>query len=282
MKKIITSIISLILVLIFIRKLLNKIIKKLIFAPCKKNIKQYENYLNDEKIIHETIKTEDNVKLSACLYNSNKKPTYDDKIILFSHGNSGILSKVIYTYIIKELSNYGSIFIYDYRGYGDSRGVISDVGTFEDIKAVWNFLIEEKKILPENIIIFGHSLGTSISMYLIKYLVEKNKEYPKNVILQNPFYCIKRLAKEIVPMLAYFVDYKYKTYEFIKFIEKKCKDINIILIHSGDDELIDVQHSHDLKNIIKNNNCNLYIVDGGHNNPIYDKKIYECLKNVCQ
>ena len=280
MKKFITTITTILLFIIILKKILNNLTKKIILVPSKKDEKEYKKYLNDENIIHETLITEDNIKLSACLYNSNKIPDYNDNIIIYSHGNSGILSKVIYTDTIKELSKYSSLFIYDYRGYGDSSGSLTLDGLFKDIKCVWNFLTKIKNIHPNKLTLFGHSLGTSVSTYLLKQLIETKKDYPKKLILQNPFYCIKRLANDYSSLLSYFVSAPYHTYKFFNYIDEKVNDINIIIIHCYDDELINSEHSKDLKKIIKNNKCVLFLTEGTHNRPIYNDDIYKSLTEL--
>ena len=278
MKKIIATIITILLSLLIVKKILNALTKKIIFVPSKKDEEIYNQYLDDENIIHETLITQDNIKISSCLYNANKIPSYDDdNIIILSHGNSGILSKIIYEYTAKKLSKYGSLFIYDYRGYGDSSGKPTYDGLFNDIMCVWNFLTQTKKISPNKITLFGHSLGTTVSSYLITQLIKTNQEYPKRLILQNPFYCIKRLAKEFSPLLSHFVIAPYETYKFFKYMDEKVSDINIIIIHCYDDELISCEHSKDLKKIIKNNKCELFLTDGSHNRPIYNDDVYKML-----
>jgi len=280
MKKIITTLTTIILCIIILKKLLNNLTKKIILVPSKKDENEYNKYLNDENIIHETLITDDNIKLSACLYNTNKIPDYNDNIILFSHGNSGILSKVIYIDTVKELSKYGSLFIYDYRGYGDSSGELSFDGLFNDVLCVWNFLTKIKNINANRITLFGHSLGTTISTHLLKQLIETKQIYPTKLILQNPFYCIKRLANEYSSILSHFVIAPYNTYKFFNYIDKNVTNINIIIIHSRDDELINNNHSKDLQKLIKNNKCSLFLTEGTHNKPIYNEDIYKSLTEL--
>ena len=46
-------------------------------------------------------------------------------------------------------NNIVTAVIFDYRGYGDSQGRPSEVGTYRDARAAWKWLVEQKKIAAE-------------------------------------------------------------------------------------------------------------------------------------
>jgi fermentation-respiration switch protein FrsA (DUF1100 family) len=86
------------------------------------------------------------VALYGGLTNSLRKPSWDDIIFLYSHGNGGWIGNPINYGTIKSLSKYGSIFVYDYRGFGLSEGTPSEDGLYTDITTAWNFLINKKHV----------------------------------------------------------------------------------------------------------------------------------------
>ena len=53
-----------------------------------------------------------------------------------------------------------NIFSYDYSGYGASNGAPSEKNLYADIDAAWNYLRTKYGISPENIILYGQSIGT--------------------------------------------------------------------------------------------------------------------------
>ena len=55
---------------------------------------------------------------------------------------------------------------FDYRGYGDSSGRPTEAGTYLDAQAAYDWLTGAKGIPPEQIILFGRSLGGSIAAHL--------------------------------------------------------------------------------------------------------------------
>jgi len=53
--------------------------------------------------------------------------------------------------------------IFDYRGYGQSTGEPSEAGLYQDALASYDYLIQQRRIPPERLIIFGRSLGSGVA-----------------------------------------------------------------------------------------------------------------------
>ncbi|MDH3769827.1 MAG: alpha/beta hydrolase [Nitrospirota bacterium] len=82
--------------------------------------------------------------------------------ILWCHGNAGNVSHRLEN--IQRLYQRGiSVFIFDYRGYGRSSGMPSETGLYQDALASYDYLIQERQISPERLIIFGRSLGSGVA-----------------------------------------------------------------------------------------------------------------------
>ena len=136
------SICVIIISYVILYHLMKKISNSFIFLPYHPSGEEFEKFKTNSQMIRESVKTSDGFILDACLYNSYHKPSYEDETIyLYSHGNSGWLGQVVETTNIKNLSKSGSVFIYDYRGYGKSTGTSSDESVFIDSLSVFNFLI---------------------------------------------------------------------------------------------------------------------------------------------
>ncbi len=84
-------------------------------------------------------------------------------VLLWCHGNAGNVSHRLEN--IRRLHQRGiSIFIFDYRGYGRSTGVPSEAGLYQDALASYDYLIQQRRISFERLIIFGRSLGSSVAV----------------------------------------------------------------------------------------------------------------------
>lgn len=149
-------------------------------------------------------------------------------VILFCHGNAGNISQRIDSFeIFRELGF--STFIFDYRGYGKSEGKPSEKGTYQDAEGAWNYLVREKKVKPEEIIVFGRSLGGGIASYLAK------KYQPRALIIESSFTAVSDIARAFFPSLPLklLLRFKYNTRERLKDIH--CP---VLIIHSPDDRTI--------------------------------------------
>ena len=177
-----------------------------------------------------------------------------DNTILCCHGNAGNISHRIET--IKIFHNMGlNVFIFDYSGFGKSEGKPSEKGTYEDALASWNYLINNKKINPDNIIIFGRSLGGAIAANLA------SKVKPAGLIIESTFTSVADIAKKMFPLfpVSLLVRNKYLSKNIIS--EINCP---ILVIHSQGDELIPYSHGVELYHRITSQKQFLEIT-GGHN-----------------
>ena len=80
--------------------------------------------------------------------------------ILFSHGNAVDLGQMTSFYIALGTRINCNIFSYDYSGYGRSTGKPSEKNMYADIEAAWKALRSNYGIAPENIVLYGQSIGT--------------------------------------------------------------------------------------------------------------------------
>jgi fermentation-respiration switch protein FrsA (DUF1100 family) len=88
--------------------------------------------------------------------------------ILYFHGSGTNISNQIYIRDVVQLNKLGfSVFIFDYRGYGQSMGHFpSELSIYEDAANSLRYLTEKRKIAPENIYLFGVSLGGAVAIDL--------------------------------------------------------------------------------------------------------------------
>jgi len=148
--------------------------------------------------------------------------------ILLCHGNAG--NMMHHLEIINAIYNLGiSCLIFDYRGYGDSEGRPSEKGTYLDAEAAYKWLTDVKKVLPDEIIIFGRSLGGSIAAHLA------SKVRAKALVLESAFTSYVDIGRKFYPYMPvrWFARFSYRTIDFIKNIH--CP---VLLIYSKDDEII--------------------------------------------
>jgi len=213
------------------------------------------------KIEEVFIKTSDGEKLHAWwmpIRQSTGQADPAHETVLFFHGNAGNLTDRTFRLDIFNKLGLNTLII-DYRGYGKSSGQIKkEQDLYTDGLAAWDYLIEEKKIKSENIIIWGRSLGGAIAVDLAQ---EKNVNA---VILEATFasiYGVVPKAFRFLP-IKLILKYKFASGEKIKNIQAP-----VLIIHSQDDEIIPFEQGQKLYDTA-NQPKQFLKLKGGHNSDV--------------
>lgn len=179
-----------------------------------------------------------------------------EQIILFSHGNAeDIITS--YDWCNNYLNNHIKInfIVYEYTGYSNNtKFTPNEEYAYNDIITVYEYLINERKYLPKNIVVLGRSLGSGPSCYLAE------KREVGGLIINSGFTSILNVAFSL--NFSCFFDI-FRNIDRIDYI--KCP---ITIIHSIDDEIVPINHAIELYE--KCNQSNIYdplfIEDCNHNN----------------
>lgn len=156
----------------------------------------------------------------------------DRGTILFFHGNAGNLSHRLISLQLFHQLGWNTL-ILSYRGYGRSEGHPSEKGTYLDAQAAWQYLVEERAVPPERIVLFGRSLGGAVAAWLAE------QRSPGGVILESTFSSVPDLASEIYPFVParLLVRFRYPTLARMPRI--RCP---VLVVHSPEDEIIPFRH----------------------------------------
>ena len=102
----------------------------------------------------------DGTRLNGWCFDSQMRPAAGT--IIFFHGNGGNISNV--GWMGQRFAKHGfNVLLFDYRGYGASDGVAADEAElYADGDAAVAFVKNEKGIPQEQVILYGHSLGTTV------------------------------------------------------------------------------------------------------------------------
>ena len=171
-----------------------------------------------------TLSTADDLQLSGWYVPADSA----EFTVLFCHGNGGNMMHRLDS--INVFYNLGlNCFIFDYRGYGDSQGKPSEEGTYLDTMAAYKWLTEEKKISPDNIIVFGRSMGASIAAQLA------SKVEVTALIIESAFTSYVDIGQKFYPYMPvrWFARFSYQTIDYIKSVH--CP---VMIIHSRGDEIV--------------------------------------------
>jgi fermentation-respiration switch protein FrsA (DUF1100 family) len=175
-------------------------------------------------------------------------------VILFCHGNAGNMSHRLDSIQIFHRLGLG-VFIFDYRGYGQSEGKPSESGTYTDVEAAWNYLVAERQVKPSEIIIFGRSLGGAVAAW------QAHIHTPGALILESTFTSAPDIGAQYYPFIPVRLisRFKYDTAAYLK--EVKCP---VLIVHSPNDEMMPFSHGQRLFEVAKEPKEFLEI-SGSHN-----------------
>jgi len=226
---------------------------KLIFLP------QPPSYsLSEQHIVIDSKSTDiesENHQIVA-LYLTNPEAKYT---ILYSHGNATDLGGL--QYLQNNFYKHGySILIYDYSGYGQSGGVANEQQVYNDVQAIYDYLINDEKIKPQQIISYGHSLGAAIATDLA---------YNNTVgalVLESPF------------TTAFRVKTVYSIVPFDKFASiDKIEKIHtpVFITHSKDDWIIPFWHGVELFETANEPKKFLALEREGHTQITHNKSFWQ-------
>lgn len=121
-------------------------------------------------------------------------------VVLYFHGNSGNLSRWgnLYHFFFR----YGyDFFVFDYRGFGKSRGTRNETLLYDDARLMYEYL--RRFYPPEKIVIFGRSIGSAMACRLA------SEKPARSLILETPFAGMRDLFYTYYPFLPRLFLFKY-------------------------------------------------------------------------
>ena len=213
------------------------------------------------------LRTEDGTKINGWFVpNKNSR-----KVILFFHGNGGNISH--------RLDKIGffcalpaNVFIIDYHGYGRSEGSPSEENLYRDAEAAYQYLISEKKFSPQQIVVYGSSLGGVVAVDLAV------KEEIGALILQSTFTSAKDMAVRMNPLYRRPITWIRSDFDALGKIGKI--KAPLLIIHSKQDEMIPYRMSLALFERASEPKGLLLLERGGHNDFIVTPEYLKSLRDI--
>jgi fermentation-respiration switch protein FrsA (DUF1100 family) len=198
-----------------------------------------------------------------------------EQVLLFFHGNAGNISHRRES--IQLFHQLGlNVFIIDYRGYGKSEGRPSEQGLYRDAAAAWRYLTGVKGFDPDDVVIFGRSLGGAVAAELAA------RVEARGLILESTMSSAREFARAVFTILSRLVvvRYDFNTAQLIKHVHYP-----VLVLHSPEDEIMPFhlgRKVYDLANQPKH----FVHMRGDHNNgfllsqPEYQQELDRWLKTL--
>jgi pimeloyl-ACP methyl ester carboxylesterase len=180
---------------------------------------------------------------------------------LYLHGNgSNVGANVEHAHRFHRLGL--SVFTIDYRGYGKSQGDFpSESQVYEDAQLAWDYLVQQRGVNPNQIYIYGHSLGGAIAIDLAVRHPEA-----AGLIVEGSFTSTRAMVDFQKGLFWLFPIDWLLTQRFDSLSKVDRLQMPVLFIHGTADNVVPVEMSKKLFDAAPDPK-QLYIVpDGGHNN----------------
>lgn len=174
--------------------------------------------------------------------------------LLFCHGNAGNISHRLDSLEIFHRLGL-SVFLFDYRGYGESGGSPTIEGVYSDLAGAWEHLTKKRGVSPEEIVLFGRSLGGAVAAW------GADKFSPAGLVLESTFTTLADAGKHHLFFLPVrlMVGSSFDTLSRMKKIT--CP---VLVASSPDDEIVPGKHGRILYEAAGEPKVFLPLI-GGHN-----------------
>jgi fermentation-respiration switch protein FrsA (DUF1100 family) len=154
--------------------------------------------------------------------------------IIHFHGNACNVSHMLYDALGMFQKVKANIMLVDYRGYGQSEGSPSQEGLVMDAEAALDYLLLRRDVVdPEQIFLFGRSLGGAVAMEL----TSRREAQIRGIIVENTFTSMEDLVKHLSPAFSKHIvramSNKWDTLSIIGNISKP-----MLLLSGRSDEIV--------------------------------------------
>lgn len=196
--------------------------------------------------------------------------------VIHMHGNAQNMSA--HWMFASWLPEQGyNVFVFDYRGYGQSQGIPDEKGLFEDSVAAIEYVANREDVDSEKIVVFGQSLGGMLS---IAASAACNK-IVKAVVAEAPVFAYGEWADDMMPELQFPAD---DTYTAASYIDQLAP-VPLLLLHGTKDKVVPLSHSEQLYDRAEDAKELVVIENGAHNDAMtaahngkYQQKMLEFLQ----
>ena len=193
---------------------------------------------NDVNLEYEDVRvqTSDGLALQSWFI-PGKSETASNVTWLWFHGNGGNIGHRIGELALAHHRTGANIFVFDYRGYGESEGAPSEKGTYLDSRAVMEYLSSRSDVDPRRIVYLGHSLGAAVAVELAL------TQPPMAMVLVSPFASVRDMANLTLPLppIGWLVRNHYDSISRIQQLY-----VPVLVLHGDQDETVPIDQGRKL------------------------------------
>ena len=99
-----------------------------------------------------------------------------------------------------------NVFMFDYHGFGKSKGTPSQAGLLDDTQSAINVVRHRSDVNPQRLVLFGQSIGGA---NILAVIGQGDREGIRAVILDSTFASYATIANQMIPGSGYLLDESY-------------------------------------------------------------------------
>ena len=181
--------------------------------------------------------------------------------LVWFHGNAGNIGDRVHNIGLLHRVLGANVFIFDYRGYGQSQGSLADLSeeaTYRDGKGALAYLRARPDVSATRLVYFGRSLGAAVAVELAR------AQPPAGLILETAFTTLEDVARVHYPFVPlWFLRTKYESLRKIPEVR-----VPLLILHGDRDEVVPLEQAKRLY-AAANEPKQLYVVRGAEHNNTY-------------
>lgn len=176
--------------------------------------------------------------------------------VIHAHGNAGNMSAhwPLVSWLPERNFN---VFMFDYRGFGKSKGRPSQAGLLDDTQSAINVVRHRSDVNPQRLVLFGQSIGGA---NMVSALGNGDREGIRAVILDSTFASYSSIANQMIPGSGFFMDDSYNAERFIAEVSP----IPVLIIHGKADRVIPWEQGERLYDLTREPKQKIILPDGEH------------------
>ena len=196
--------------------------------------------------------------------------------VIHCHGNAGNIGDR--AWLAADLHRlHVNVFLFDYRGYGKSRGLPTEKGTYRDARAAYEVVrAKYQDVESPPVVLHGQSLGGAVAIQLA---LDKPV---RGLIVESSFSSVIDMGQKLYPLLPirWFCRFRYDSAS-----KAPCLNIPKLFAHSPQDDLIPYDLGEKLYQVAAPPK-EFVVLEGAHNDagwsltPVYWRAIEKFLDRV--
>jgi hypothetical protein len=244
--------------------------RRLVYHPKGKPVSEWAPaWLGIEEV---TFRTRDGLRLYGWWHPGRGEGAPSARpVVLWCHGNAGNITHRADNLAL--LTQRGlAVLLFDYRGYGRSEGSPSEEGLYLDAEAAYAYLVGERGVEPQRIVVFGRSLGAAPALHVA---IERPVA---GLIMEGAFASVPAMAKHIVPLLPLgrLVRTKFDNLGRVRRLA-----VPLLTFHAERDELVPIEQGRAVFDAAPEPK-EFHVVEGAGHNDTYEVGGEEYLRTLAE